>query len=141
MGNNNMVSLELNEDMVKPVLEKQIQAAVLANIGNPEELIAKCVSIALKQKVDSDGEISNSSYDNKHDFLEVFTGKAIRAAAQESLRGWLNENIRLVREKVLEELNKPERQESMAKAFADAVEDSLKLSWRFQCDVSFKRNE
>lgn len=54
----NMINLGINEDVVKPILEKQIQAAILANIGNPEELIQKVVSTALSQKVDSDGRVS-----------------------------------------------------------------------------------
>ena len=31
----NMINLELNEDVDKPILENQIQAAILANIGKP----------------------------------------------------------------------------------------------------------
>ena len=46
----NMINLGIDENIVKPILEKQIQAAILANIGNPEELIPKVVSTALVTK-------------------------------------------------------------------------------------------
>lgn len=134
-----MMSLEINEDMVKPILEKQIQAAVLANIGNPEELISKVVSLALSQKVNNDGKVDRSSYYNKHDFLELLTGNAIREAAEKSLREWLEENTQLVKAMVIREMNKPERQNSLVKAFADAVENSLSCSWNFGCNISFKK--
>ncbi|MDD4565489.1 MAG: hypothetical protein PHE79_08485, partial [Eubacteriales bacterium] len=98
-----MMNLEINEDMVKPILEKQIQAAVLANIGNPEELISKTVSLALSQKVNNDGKVDKSSYYNNHDFLELLTGNAIREAAEKSLREWLKENTQLVKAMVIRE--------------------------------------
>lgn len=137
----NMINLEINENVVKPILEKQIQAAILANIGNPEELIQKVVSTALSQKVDSDGRVSRYSGDNKYDYLDVLTTKSIQKAAEEALRDWLEENSQLVKEAVIKELNKPARQHSIAKAFADAVESSLQCSWRFGCDISFIKRD
>ena len=62
-----MMSFELNEDMVKPILEKQIQTAILANIGKPKELIGKIVSIALREKVSDNGKKSECSSSNKYD--------------------------------------------------------------------------
>lgn len=137
----NMINLGINEDVVKPILDKHIQAAVLANIGNPEELIQKVVAVALSQKVNRDGNVSRYSGDNQYDYLEVLTGKAIRKAAEEALKEWLKENSQLVKEAVIKELNKPVRQNSIAKAFADAVEESLQCSWRFGCDIMFVRED
>ena len=141
MGDSNMVTLGINEDMVKPILEKQIQAAILANIGNPEELITKVVSLALRQKVNCEGKIDSYSSHNTYDYLEIITGKAIREAAQESLKNWLEENAQLVKAMVIQEMNKPERQNSLVKAFADAVEQSFACSWRFNCDIHLEKKE
>ena len=135
-----MMSLQINEDMVKPVIEKQIEAAILANIGNPEKLIEQVVARTLKVKVDESGKVNSSSYYNTHDYLEVITGNAIRKAAQEALQEWIKENIALVKEMVIREMNKPSRQKSMAQAFANACEESLQCNWRFNCDISFNKN-
>jgi hypothetical protein len=136
-----MMSLEINESMVKPIIEKQIEAAILANIGNPEELISKTVALAMKQKVSSNGNVSQYSYDNKYDYLEILTGNAIREAAKEGLQEWLKDNKQLVKAMVIQEMNKPERHDSLVKAFADAVENSLSCSWSFNCNVNFTKNE
>ena len=120
-----VMSLEINEDMVKPIIEKQIQSAILSNIGNPEELISRTVSLAFKQKVNNSGNISNYSSDNRYDFLEVLTGNAIRDAAKEALKQWISENTQLVKAVVINEMSKPERQNSLVAAFANAVENSL----------------
>jgi hypothetical protein len=140
----NMINLGMHEDVVKPILEKQIQAAIHAIIGNPEELIQKVVSAALSQKVDSDGRVSRYSGDKKYGYLDVLTRKSIQKVAEEALRDWLEENAQLVKEAVIKELNKPARQRSIAIAFAGAVESSL---WRIfnviidNRDVSFIKRD
>lgn len=136
-----MVNLNISEEIVRPIIEKQVQAAVLANIGNPEEVISKTVSLALKQKVDSSGNISKYESDNRYDFLELMTKQAIRDAAKEALAGWLEENKKLIKEMVIKEMNKPERQKSFVGAFADAVEKSLECRWAFRCDINFDNRD
>lgn len=135
-----IMSLEINQDAIKPVIEKQIHAAIIANIGNPEELIQKVVSLALSQKVNSAGEVDRYSNYNKYDYLEVLATRYIREAADKALREWLAEKSELVKKAVIKELNKPNRQRSMANAFADAVENSLKAKWNMTCNIDFKRD-
>jgi len=138
---NGLVNLNISEDIVRPIIEKQIQAAVLANIGDPEETIGKLVSLALKQKVNSEGYVSKYDCENRYDFLEVMTGAAIREAAKEALKKWLSDNAELMKKKVIEELNKPERRESIVGAFADAVERSFKFQWNFGCNINFTKQD
>ena len=135
-----MMSLEINEDMVKPIIENQILAAIMANIGNPEELIKKTVSIALKQKVDKNGKVSTYSSENRYDYLSILTEEAIRKAAKEALDEWLKSNTQLIKAMVIQEMNKPERQNSLVAAFADAVEKSFHCFWKFSCDVNFLKD-
>jgi len=134
---NEMMSLQINEDMVKPILEKQIQSAIMANIGDPEKLVEKVVSTALSKKVNREGNVSNYSSDNKYDYLEVLTEVAIRNAAKEALKEWLADNKELLKTAVTKELNKPARLKTIVGAFADAAENSFKCDWRFSCDVNF----
>jgi|GEM_PF-4736430 len=137
----NMINLGINEDMVKPILQKQIEAAVLARLGNTEELIRKTVSFALNEKVDKNGNVSTYRSDNSYDFLELLVGKAIREAAEESLRDWLKDNVQIVKAMVTKEMNNPERQGTLIKSFADTVEEALRYSWNFRCDVRFDKKE
>ena len=135
---NRMVSLTVDEAMVSSVLEKQIQAAIVAQLGNQDDLIAQAVKVALSQKVDRDGKVNSYDYNNTHDFLEVLASKSIREAATDALHDWLEENSRKVRDAVLEELNTPSRQRSIAVAYADAIESSLTCKWDMRCSIEFK---
>ena len=125
---------------MRSVLDKQIQAAIVAQIGNSDALIATAVSFALRQKVDSSGTISKYSNDNKYDFLDILAKRAVQDAAKEAIKEWLAINSQKIKEAVLKEMKKPTRQNSIAKAFADAVESSLKCSWGMTCNISFKES-
>jgi hypothetical protein len=138
---NEMVSLKIDETMVTSVLEKQIQAAIVQQLGNQDDLIAQAVKVALSQKVDSDGKRSEYGSSNRYDFLEVLAGKSIRKAAKVALNDWLEENHGKIRDAVLAELKTPSRQRSIAVAYADAIEHSLTCSWDMRCNIAFKERE
>ena len=138
---NRMVSLTVDEAMVSSVLEKQIQAAIVAQLGNQDDLIAQAVKVALSQKVDRNGKVDQYDSYNKYDFLEVLASKSIRKAATDALHDWLEENSGKVRDAVLEELNTPSRQRSIAVAYADAIESSLTCKWDMRCNIEFKERE
>ena len=131
----------IDETMVSSVLEKQIQAAIVQQLGNQDDLIAQAVKVALSQKVNQDGKRDQYDSYNKYDFLEVLAGKSIRKAATAALHNWLEENSGKVRDAVLEELKTPSRQRSIAVAYADAIEHSLTNSWDMRCNIEFKERE
>ncbi len=132
-----MVSLKVDETMVSKILEKQIQAAIVAQLGNQDQLIERAVVVALSKKVNNEGNVDSHSSYNTHDFLEVLASKSIREAATEALKEWLATNREKVKEAVLKELEKPNRQRSIAVAYADAIENSLKCNWNMTCNIQF----
>lgn len=137
-----VVSLKVDPSLVTSILEKRIQAAIVSQLGNEEELIGQAVKLAMSAKVDYKGNTDcRYESDKKHDFLELLTTKSIHEAAKEALMEWLDQNKGMIREAVLKELDSPERQKSIAKAYADAIETSLSSSWRMDCNISFKERE
>jgi len=139
---NEVVSLKVDPSLVTSILEKRIQAAIVEQLGNEEELIGHAVKLALTEKVDRKGSTTcNYASDKKYDFLEILATNSIQAAAKEALNDWLAENSKLIREAVLKEMDSPERQKSIAKAYADAIELSLTAKWNMSCDISFKERD
>ena len=138
MGNG--VDIKVDQSIIQPIMEKQICAAIVQNLGNETALIEKMVSLALHVQVDYNGNKPKYSSDGKYDFLEWMVKNGIQDAAQKAFRDWLKENTEKVRQAVITEMQKPSRQKSMAKAFADAVEKSIKYSWNMTCNVDFKRD-
>jgi len=138
---NDIVSLKVDKELVSKVLNKQIQAAIVAQLGNESELISKAVHVALSEKVGYDGKKSTYSSDNTHDFLEVLAAQSIREAAKLALKEWLDANMEIVKKAVLSELKKPNRQRSIANSYADAIETALKCNWNMTCNIEFKEKK
>ena len=138
MKDEEMVSLKIDPGMVSAVLEKKIQAAIVSQLGDQDKLIAQAVSVALSQKVSSDGKTSRYDSDNRYDFLEILAKNSIHEAAKGALKEWLEENSHKVKDAVLKELKKPSRQRSIAVAYADAIENSLTAKWNMNCNIEFK---
>jgi len=136
-----MATLKLDDSVVRSILEKQIQTAIISQLGNGEELIGSAVSKALSEKCDSGGKQSRYSSDNKYDFLEVLAVKSIREAATKALQTWLEGNAEKIKLAVLKELKKPSRQRSIAVAYANQIEKSLECHWRMNCDIKFNNIE
>ena len=136
-----MASFKIDHEIIKPILEKQISAAIVQNLGDSGELLAKIISVALHQKVNADGYYDKSSYRNEYDFLEVTTNKAVQKAAKDALKEWLEKNTKKIRGALMDELAKPSRQKTMAKAFADAVEHSITSNWHMNCTVNFEKQK
>lgn len=139
MSGKEMVSLNIDEKAIFPIIEKQIQAAIVANLGNTTDLVERMVGLALHVKVGVNGNRAKYDSDNKYDFMEAIVGKTIRDAATGAMNDWLAQNSEKIRAAVLKELKKPSRQTTMAKAFADAVESAVRCDFRMSCNVDFKR--
>ncbi len=138
---NDVVSLKVDKELVSKVLDKQIQAAIVAQLGNESKLIEQAVHVALSEKVNSDGKKDQYSSYNTHDFLEVLASKSIREASTLALKEWLDTNREIIKKAVLNELKNPKRQKSIAIAYADAIENSLKCNWNMSCNISFEQKK
>ena len=100
------MKIDVGENIVEPIIRDQIAAAVAAHLGNPEEMIRKLVAVALNVKVNQNGIVSSSSYDNKYNFLEALAGKAIREATTLALEKIIAEQAPTIQAAIEDELRK-----------------------------------
>jgi restriction endonuclease S subunit len=133
MENKELVSLKVNDDLVVPVIQKAIQAAIIENLGKKEDLIAK--------KVSSNGGKSNYSSDNKYDYMEVITNQAVQEAAKEALKEWLSQKKEELKEAVVKEMSKPSNKNKLVKSFADAAMKAFDYHWHFSCNINIKKED
>lgn len=129
------LNLQLPTEIVERAVRDKINAAIAAQLGNPEEMIQKLVEAALSQQVDSTGKRSRSSYDNKFEFLDVIMGNFVRDAAKEALNEYLEENRVKIKESVKKEIAKSPSK--FAKVFMDGLTDSMKSSYSSRVEITF----
>ena len=133
-----VVSINVGDDVVKPIIEKQIQADIIAKLGNTDKFIEQVVSLALSKKVDDKGNVSTSSYENRNDLIEVLSRNAIAACAKEIINEWLSENKNKIKDALVKELNSPRRKKAITAAFLTAIERSFETRWTHTCYIKFE---
>lgn len=132
----NMVNLNVDQRIIAPIIQKQIQAAIVAGLSNGRPIIESAVAAALDRKCNSEGTQSSYQSDNKYAWLEVMATKSIQDAAREALVEYFKANRDAVKKAVIREITKAERKQSLAKAFADAVEKSIGVDLTYRLSVT-----
>ena len=124
MENNAEVSLNVSSEIIKPIIEKKIQAAIVEALGGSGELIEKAIELALRSKVSSEGKISNYSYENKHDFIEIVCKQTIQEVTKDAMKEWASENKKTIKAKLLKtiKLKQSTIAEQMFESFLRNVE-------------------
>lgn len=137
---NNIVSLKISEDMINGIVSKQIQQAIVKELGNAEEYMEALISAALHQKVSERGVVSNYSSENKYDYLDLLLKKKIQEAAKEALQEYIKENADKLKDSLKKELEKTATKNELVKMFIEGASKAFEYSWRFNCDVKFASN-
>ncbi len=130
------LSLNLPSELIERAVRDKINAAIAAQLGDPEVLIGRLVSAALSQKVNCEGVKDTSSYRNEYDFLDVVVGEFIRDAAKLALKEYLTENEKIIKDCVKKEIAKSPSK--MAKVFMDGLMDSMTCAYRSNVSIEFK---
>ena len=134
---NNIVSLKISEDMINRIVSKQIQQAIVKELGNAEEYMEALISVALHQKVSEHGVVSKYSSDNKYDYLDIMLKEKIQEAAKEALQEYIKENTDKLKDALKKELEKTATESELVKMFIESASKAFEYSWRFNCNVRF----
>lgn len=137
---NNIVSLKISEDMINGIVSKQIQQAIVKELGNAEEYMEALISVALHQKVSEHGVVSKYNSENKYDYLDLLLKKKIQEAAKEALQEYIKENTDKLKDALKKELEKTSTKNELVKTFVEGASKAFEYSWRFNCDVKFASN-
>lgn len=130
------MTLNVSPDLVKPVIEEKIQAAIVSELckGDQNAIIGAAVASVLNQKVDSDGKPTTYSY-HTTSYIQWLANKAIRESAQKAIAEWIEKKRPEFEKHFQKELSK--NAPAMTKAFVDGLMGSIKNSWSFKVDVAF----
>jgi hypothetical protein len=138
---NDLVSLNISETMIKEIVSKQIQQAIVRELGNTEEYMQALVGAALHQKVSEKGTLSNYSSDNKFDYLDIMLRNRIQEAARKAFNEYPEENSELLKTALKKELSETAKKDALVNAFIDAASKGFGSVWNFKCDVHFLKRE
>ncbi|MDE7345389.1 MAG: hypothetical protein K2N48_01450 [Muribaculaceae bacterium] len=131
----NMINLGISPDLVKPIVEKQIKAAVTEMFGGADEIINKVVTAMIHQKVDINGKVNSSSYNNTYDWFELVFSKQIKEAVENELKEQMKSMSAAIRKSLIKKLRSEQGANLVADALLRGLEGTFEHSWSSEIDV------
>ena len=141
MAENNLMSLNLSADMIKPIIEKTIQANVLSALNGWEGVVTDMVNTVLTTKVDKNGVISCYSSENRYTWIEVNLNRRIKELVEGEVKKQIEESAEAIREAVRKQITSKAGSNAVAKAVVDGLIGSFEKSWNSTINISFAKNE
>jgi hypothetical protein len=129
-------TVAIPQDVIRPIVEARIQAAIVESLGKTPQLIEAAVTAALNYKVNSDGKRSTYDNDNKFTVLESMTYRYLQAAASEALKEYLEGAKEQVKKRVIAELQK--KQTSVAAALVDGLAKAIDTAYGHSITIHLK---
>lgn len=139
MAENNLMSLNLSADMIKPIIEKTIQANVLSALNGWEGVVTDMVNTVLTTKVDSSGNISTYSCENKYTWLEVNLNRRIKELVEDEVKKQIEKSADAIRDTVRKQITSKAGSNAIAKAVVDGLIGTFEKSWTSSIDISFSK--
>jgi hypothetical protein len=133
-----LASIQLSPELFKPIIEQHIKNAMAAALGDPTKAIEAIVNQCLSQKVDSSGRVSNSSYDNKHNFMDIVFRNMIQEVTKVEITKWAAENTEIIRNAIVKQISTKKGIDSFAKAMIDGVVKCMENTYKVHVEMNFK---
>lgn len=131
-----MVSLNISEKMLSPVIEEQVKLMMTEMMGGKDEIVNKVITTILKTKVDENGK--PSSYSSSKTFIEWLlldeVTKLVRELIEEELRSRTGE----IKEAIKKKLRSEKGGSIVADALLNGLNETFKCGWRSNIQVSFE---
>lgn len=86
---NNLVNMQIDESLIRECVQKQIQQAIVRELGDSSKYMEELINLALKQKVDEMGNPTNSSW-YKDTFIDYLFRTTLREAATKAFKEYMD---------------------------------------------------
>lgn len=131
-----MVSLNISEKMLSPVIEQQVKLMMTEMLGGKDEIINKVITTILKTNVDENGK--PSSYSSSKTFIEWLlldeVTKLVRELIEEELRSRTGE----IKAAIKKKLRSEKGGSIVADALLNGLNETFKKGWTSNIQVSFE---
>ncbi len=130
------VSITMPDELVRPIIEAKVAAAICAAMGDSDAIITQMVSLALSQKVGHDGNKAQYSSDNKYTFIEAMCNKTIQDYARTALVKWLGESRGKIEAAIKKHFDR--KSNELAASIVGALIERTNLNVEFEAKAKFK---
>jgi len=127
------VQVNIGQDLIGPIVEAKIQAAITSSLTNPKDLVNEMITRILSQKCDAEGKVNSYSSYNKYTMVDMVCRNALQRATKAAMEEWVSENTKLLKDTLKKQIAASPAK--FAKVFLDGLAGSLKSSWAFKVSI------
>ena len=131
-----MVSLNISEKMLSPVIEQQVKLMMTEMMGGKDEIVNKVITTILKTKVDENGK--PSSYSSSKTFIEWLLHDEVTKLVKELIEEELRSRTGEIKKAIKKKLRSEEGGSIVADALLNGLNETFKYNWRSNIQVSFE---
>ena len=137
----NIVGLDLNIDQnyLADAVKQTVIMGISESLNGKNEIVSQLVNAVLQTKVDSRGQISSFSSDNKYSLLESYVKKILVDLAKEEIQSLVDEKREEVRTLIRKELNKKGNLDKFVDVFIKNTTEALDSTWKTNIDIRFEK--
>ena len=131
-----MVTLNISEKMLNPVIEEQVKLMMAEMLGGKDEIVNKVITNILKTKVDENGK--PSSYSSSKTFIEWLLLDEVKKLVKELIEEELRSRSGEIKNAIKKKLRSEQGGSIVADALLNGLNETFKYGWRSNIQVSFE---
>lgn len=136
MSENNIVSMNINESLIKPIVEAQMKQAILENMGDVKSYMEQLISIALNEKCNSRGDTNCSNWDKKYTYIDVLINNSIRSAAREAVKEFMEQETKTFKKAFRNYLKQKQTLDKLFDSFVNFADKTM-VENNYKMDINF----
>jgi len=129
------VNLSISQEVVRPIIEAKIQAAIVAQLADSGQLLQAVVTRVLQQKVDVNGK-PDGYYDKNLTYIQYLCESCIRQAATAAVVEAAEKMKPELQKAIVKEIQK--RATGLASTMVDYFEQATKSSYNIRANVTLE---
>lgn len=138
---NNPINASLNIDAgyIEAEVQKIVKSAIVATLGNRDELIRKAIDTTIDQYVDETGNPCKKDSYRAKPFLDYVAQKTVEKVVREAIEELVMENQEEFKAEIKRQLGKRKWKENVAQSFMQLILDDVKSEWKMPVNVSLEK--
>ena len=136
-----MASIQLGQDIIKPIIDAKINTAILEAMKGHEALIMGVVGQILDLKVDGEGKVSNYNSGSNTTFLAYLVKKIINSAAEQAIKEFIEAKQPEFKDAITKQLESKAGRDKFARALLDGATHLAANRYRMNLNVEIKEGD
>lgn len=124
------VGITVSDDLVAPIIEAKVQAAIIEALGDERSLVERVVAEALTRKIEPERYSSK-----KVPWIEHVCQKVIREAAEQAIQEWAASHKEVIAAEFLKQLQSKKVASGVVKTMIDGMASVAGCKWKFSIDM------